>query len=163
EEADMYERLITVLEANGLHHYEISNFAKPGFESRHNHLYWRNDDYYGLGAGAHSYIKGVRRVNAGWTKKYIRLINESNNACVEEHTVPLQEKMEEEMFLGLRETIGVSRQHFQKRYGQPIEDIFGDALNNLTKKQLIKVDEDRITLTKQGVFLGNEVFQEFIT
>src|SRR5699024_4205519 len=119
-------------------------------------------DYYGLGAGAHSYIDGIRRVNAGWTKKYIRLINETGNAFVEEHLVNMQERMEDAMFLGLRETDGISRKHFRTRYGKHIEDVFGEALERLTDKQLINVSDDRISLTKQGVFLGNEVFQEFI-
>lgn len=162
EEADMYELLLEELACAGFGHYEISNFAKPGYESRHNQMYWQNDDYYGFGAGAHSYIGGIRRVNAGWTKKYIRLIKEEGHAFVETHEVSVRQKMEEEMFLGLRQLHGVSRQRFESRFGRKIEDVFGNAVERLMARRLLQTNGDRILLTKQGLFLGNEVFEAFI-
>lgn len=162
EEADMYEFLLSELAAHGFQRYEVSNFAKPGYESRHNQVYWRNEDYYGFGAGAHSYINGTRRVNAGWTKKYIRLIRDVGDAFVETHEVTPRERMEEEMFLGLRQSRGISRKHFETRFGQKLEDVFGDTVDRLLAKELLQQSGDRIFLTKQGLFLGNEVFQEFI-
>lgn len=163
EEADMFQVILDTLEKNGLRQYEISNFARSGYESRHNQVYWQNEDYYGFGAGAHSYINGVRRVNAGWTKKYIRLIRENGIAFVDEHSVNLREKMEDEMFLGLRKAEGISKRHFEERFGQRIDDVFGDAVDRLLQRNLLVEEGDRIFLTKQGVFLGNEVFQEFIS
>jgi oxygen-independent coproporphyrinogen-3 oxidase len=162
EEADMFEVIIDSLEENGFHQYEISNFARAGYESRHNRVYWQNEDYYGFGAGAHSYINGIRRVNAGWTKRYIRLIRENGTAFVDEHSVSIQEKMEDEMFLGLRKAEGISKRHFQKRFGRSVEEVFSDAVDRLLQRRLIIEKGDRIFLTKRGLFLGNEVFQEFI-
>ncbi|HET7580874.1 MAG TPA: radical SAM family heme chaperone HemW [Bacillales bacterium] len=163
EEAEMYELLLDKLAEGGFRQYEISNFAKTGFESRHNQVYWENNEYFGFGAGAHGYIDGVRRVNAGWTKKYIRLIGERGDACVEEHPVARQEKMEDEMFLGLRRTEGVSEKRFQERFGQKLDDAFSGAVRNLLDRELIRREGGRLLLTKQGLFLGNEVFQEFIS
>lgn len=163
EEADMYEYLLGMLDKHGLRRYEISNFARPGYESRHNRLYWENEDYYGLGAGAHSYMGGVRRVNAGWFKKYMRLVEEQGSACVQEHSVGPQEMMEDEMFLGLREAQGLSRRQFSARYECNLDDVFGDTVAGLIDRKLLAEDHGRIYLTKQGLFLGNEVFQEFIS
>lgn len=161
-EADMFEHVLQVLGGHGLHHYEISNFAKAGYESRHNQLYWENEEYYGLGAGAHGYVNSARRVNAGWFKKYMRLIEEQGDACVEKHPVGVQEKMEDEMFLGLREARGLSRKRFRKRYGRDMQEAFGESMNRLFDRGLLAEDGDRIYLTHQGLFLGNDVFQEFI-
>lgn len=162
EEADMFQLLLDMLAANGFRRYEISNFAKSGFESRHNRVYWQNDEYYGIGAGAHSYIGGVRRVNAGWTKKYIRLIHERGHAFVEESPVTKREQMEEEMFLGLRKAEGISIEGFKDRYGLSLNEVFGRPIEHLLSRQLLKQSGGNLMLTEKGLFLGNEVFQQFI-
>lgn len=105
-EASMYERLMEEMEKHGLHQYEISNFARAGFESRHNLTYWDNVEYYGIGAGAHGYTGGKRVANHGPVKKYITPLLSNELPVLEEHPVPLHERMEEEMFLGLRKTQG---------------------------------------------------------
>lgn len=162
EEADMFQYLLKKLKEYGFHRYEISNFAKAGFESRHNRVYWENEDYYGLGAGAHSYIGGVRRINAGWTKKYIRLMHEQGHAVVEENMVSKKEQMEEEMFLGLRKAEGVSTETFKNRYGLSVNEVFGRQIDQLLLSGLLIRSEGRIKLTEKGLYLGNEVFQQFI-
>ncbi|HET7628403.1 MAG TPA: radical SAM family heme chaperone HemW [Bacillales bacterium] len=161
-EAEMYEQIIETLGSRGLRQYEISNFAVPGYESRHNTMYWQNEDYYGFGAGAHGYLKNVRRVNAGWTKKYIRLIKEKGDAFVEESRVSLREQMGDHLFLGLRMADGVSRTGFFRRFGVRAEEVFGGELETLAGRKWIEVADDRIFLTKKGLFLGNEVFQAFV-
>ncbi|OEH93688.1 radical SAM family heme chaperone HemW [Bacillus solimangrovi] len=161
-EAQMYELLMVEMEKNGYHQYEISNFSQEGFESKHNITYWNNNEYFGFGAGAHSYVDGVRRVNAGPLSHYINRINNDGFPYIEEHLVTLEERMEEEMFLGLRKTDGVSKPRFYERYGKHLNEVFGSQINEYKQKQLLKETEDRVYLTKEGFFLGNEVFQSFL-
>ena len=100
-EVEMFEYIIQELERAGFEHYEISNFSKPGFESRHNLMYWDNAEYYGLGAGASGYVNGVRYKNHGPIRHYMQAVEEGNARVQEEHLTQT-EMMEEEMFLGLR-------------------------------------------------------------
>lgn len=161
-EAKMYDNLIERLRTNGLQQYEISNFAKLGYESRHNLLYWDNESYFGFGAGAHGYINGTRTINAGPLRGYFRLINENGTSIKTELPVSLQEQIEEEMFLGLRKSSGVNKTRFYHKYQTDIHQIYGKAIDKLKSRGLIFEDENIIALTKQGTFLGNEVFQEFL-
>ncbi|MBY6035426.1 radical SAM family heme chaperone HemW [Fictibacillus nanhaiensis] len=161
-EAAMYEYLIETLEKKGYRQYEISNFAIPGFESKHNLQYWNNNEYFGIGAGAHSYVEGVRRKNAGPLKQYMTLIEENGFPYTEEHLVSLVEKMEEEMFMGLRKQEGVSDQNFLARYGKSMFDVYRDPIDKLIRKGWVLEQDGRLFLTKDGIPLGNEVFQEFI-
>jgi putative oxygen-independent coproporphyrinogen III oxidase len=162
QEAAMYDVLIQTMERYGIHQYEISNFAKEGFESLHNLVYWDNEEYVGLGAGAHGYINGVRYSNHGPLKKYMEPVSLGEVPTIQSHDVTKGEMMEEEMFLGLRKTAGVSRKRFEEKFGAAVESIFPDALEEMTGKGLLEVEGDRIRLTKQGRFLGNEVFQSFL-
>ncbi|MCO7175669.1 radical SAM family heme chaperone HemW [Sporolactobacillus kofuensis] len=162
-EADMYGQIIFELEKHGLHHYEISNFAKPGYEGIHNSLYWQNEEYYGIGAGAHGYWKGVRYANAGPVKKYIERVHAHGHARTSEHPVTVTEKMEEEMFLGLRLMKGVSTSHFREKFGVPIDQIYGTQIARLQEEGLLTEHHGRLSLTRRGIFLGNNVFEAFIT
>lgn len=161
-EAEMYEYLIEALDKKGFKQYEISNFAIPGFESKHNLQYWNNNEYFGIGAGAHSYVEGTRRRNAGPLKQYMNLVEEHGFPYIEEHHVPLSEKMEEEMFMGLRKGEGVSDATFMNRYGRSMFDIYKEPIQRLIQKGWLEQREDSLVLTKDGRPLGNEVFQEFI-
>lgn len=161
-EAEMYEIVMEKMDQFGVKQYEISNFSKPGFESRHNLTYWNNEHYYGFGAGAHGYVNGKRTVNAGPLKKYMALIEEKGLPYTEETEVAFQEKIEEEMFLGLRKIPGVSKQVFQEKFGQPIEAFFADTVLELEKQGLLIHEKTHIFLTHKGKLLGNEVFQSFL-
>lgn len=161
-EAKMYDELMIQMEKYGFHQYEISNFAKKGFESRHNLTYWNNEEYYGIGAGAHGYVQGVRRANIGPINKYIDAVSQSGFAYMEEHEVTKTEMMEEEMFLGLRKTEGVYKAVFKQKYGAELKDVFGEQVHEQMEKSLLAENEERVYLTRQGRFLGNEVFQAFI-
>ncbi len=161
-EAEMYEMLMEEMDKHGLNHYEISNFAKVGFESRHNTTYWNNDYYYGFGAGAHSYVNGERIANYGPLKKYIEPLHMNELPRMSVHAVPLNERMEEEMFLGLRKAEGVSFLTFEKRYNHDAKIVFGEQINTLLERGLVEIENDVIKLTHQGKLLGNEVFQSFI-
>ncbi|MGM0835803.1 MAG: radical SAM family heme chaperone HemW [Bacillota bacterium] len=162
EEVQMYDVLMNEMEKHGYHQYEISNFAKEGYESRHNITYWDNSSYYGIGAGAHGYVEGVRRANHGPLKKYMDAISESGLGYKEEHTVTREERIEEEMFLGLRKTQGVSISGFARKFGANPLQILKEPIEENVKKGLLEIQGDYIRLTRKGKFLGNEVFQAFI-
>lgn len=161
-EADMYEMIISNLEKNGFHQYEISNFSKPGYESLHNSLYWKNEEYYGLGAGAHGYIDGRRIVNSGPIKKYIENVRQQGCGALHFHEVTEQERMEEEMFLGLRRLSGVSQSRFYRKFHRRLKSIYGTQIEQLKADGLIFEADDRIALTKKGIFFGNNVFEAFL-
>ncbi|WHY55148.1 radical SAM family heme chaperone HemW [Peribacillus simplex] len=161
-EASMYERLMEEMEKHGLHQYEISNFARAGFESRHNLTYWNNAEYYGIGAGAHGYTGGKRVANHGPVKKYITPLLANELPVLEEHPVPLHERMEEEMFLGLRKTEGVSLEIFKGKFFVEMTEIFRKPLEEGSVKGLLKVEDGFVRLTERGKLLGNEVFQSFL-
>ena len=160
-EAEMFEYIIAELEKAGFEHYEISNFSKPGFESRHNLMYWDNAEYYGVGAGASGYVDGVRYKNHGPIRHYLQAV-EAGNARVQEEVLTLKEKMEEEMFLGLRKKSGVSKKRFEEKFGVSFEDQYGAVVSELTEQGLLVPDRDIVRMTKQGLFLGDTVAEKFI-
>jgi putative oxygen-independent coproporphyrinogen III oxidase len=162
EEAEMYEEIMKQIGNHGYKQYEISNYARLGFESRHNLTYWNNEEYYGIGAGAHSYVNGTRNVNAGPLKKYMELITKTNFPYIERHEVTPEERMEEEMFLGLRKIEGVSKQRFFEKFQRPLHDVFGEPIRSEKQKGLLEETESHVRLTHQGKLLGNEVFQAFL-
>ena len=160
-EAEMFDYIIAELEKAGFEHYEISNFSKPGFESRHNLMYWDNAEYYGIGAGASGYVDGVRYKNHGPIRHYLQAV-EAGNARVQEEVLTLKEKMEEEMFLGLRKKSGVSKKRFEEKFGLSFEDQYGAVVSELTEQGLLVPDRDIVRMTKQGLFLGDTVAEKFI-
>ncbi|MDQ0269512.1 radical SAM family heme chaperone HemW [Cytobacillus purgationiresistens] len=161
-EAAMYETLMDEMEKQGFEQYEISNFAKPGFESKHNLTYWDNEWYYGFGAGAHGYVNGYRRSNYGPLKKYMDPLKEGKLPIIEEQKPTKAEQMEEEMFLGLRKIKGVSISRFEEKFSANPMQYFGEEIQTHIEKQLLQLDGDAIKLTRKGYLLGNEVFQSFI-
>jgi len=161
-EADMYEKLMAEMEQRGLKQYEISNFGRPGFESRHNLLYWDNAEYIGVRAGAHGYVNGVRDSNHGPLKKYMAPLEEGVRPILNTHEVPVNEKMEEQMFLGLRKTAGVSISGFQEKFQQSLEEVYGAILEKEVANEHLEIEDGRLKLTKQGRFVGNEVFEQFL-
>jgi len=161
-EAEMYGVLIDTMEAHGVHQYEISNFAHEGYSSTHNKIYWDNDEYAGFGAGAHGYLQGVRYSNVAPIKKYIELVMEGNRPLLHEHTVTLEERLEEEMFLGLRKTDGVTHAEFEQKFGQSMASLYEEIIAKLQQEKLLEMDEQGVRLTRRGRFVGNEVFQRFL-
>ncbi len=161
DELEMYLLLMSEMEKAGYIQYEISNFAKPGMESRHNITYWRNQDYYGLGAGAHGYVKRQRHIN-------IKGVNPYNEASgnglprLDSFEVTEQEAMEDFMMVGLRMRAGVSGSAFQAQFGKTLEEIFGAPLHKLLHAGLLEQDGGTYRLSKQGILFGNDVFGEFV-
>ncbi|WP_416354153.1 radical SAM family heme chaperone HemW [Agrilactobacillus fermenti] len=161
-EADMYELAINEFSKHGLNQYEISNFAKPGKESKHNLMYWHNEHYFGFGAGAYGYLDRDRYHNNGPIQQYMAPLRKHKLPVFEHHLVPFSEQVEEEMFLGLRTNKGVSKQHFQDKYGYTIDEIYGDTVKNLIQRHLLVDVNGHIRLTHDGRFFGNNVFAEFL-
>lgn len=166
DELAMYMLLIDQLKAAGYEHYEISNFAKPGYESRHNCTYWRNEPYYGLGAGAHGYASGERHVNVKGIQPFIDA-SLSRLPRLETNAVSEQEAMEDFMMVGLRLLRGVCEADFGSQFnGRTIKEVFGLPLDRLLKDGLLE-ETDTLPgggyrLSAKGIPLGNEVFGAFI-
>lgn len=160
-EAEMFEYIIEELEKAGFEHYEVSNFSKPGFESRHNLVYWDNAEYYGLGAGASGYVDGIRYKNHGPIRHYLEAVEAGKARITEEH-LTLEEKMEEELFLGLRKKTGVSKARFEEKFGISFDQRYGQVVASLTEQGLLVPDDKQVRMTKRGLFLGDTVAEKFI-
>ncbi|KXT79014.1 radical SAM family heme chaperone HemW [Streptococcus sp. DD13] len=161
-ESEMFEYILSELEAHGFEHYEISNFTKPGFESRHNLMYWDNAEYYGLGAGASGYLAGMRYRNRGPIQHYLTSIQEKGHARLHEEQLTQKEMMEEQMFLGLRKKAGVSITDFQTKFGVSFDRVYGPIADRLKEEGLLQEEGDRLRMTKRGLFLGDTVAERFI-
>ncbi|HEL0568810.1 TPA: radical SAM family heme chaperone HemW [Streptococcus equi subsp. zooepidemicus] len=160
-EAEMFEYIISEMEASGFEHYEISNFTKPGFESRHNLMYWNNDEYFGCGAGASGYLNGIRYRNRVPIQHYLKAVADGN-ARLSEEVLTKEEMMEEELFLGLRKKSGVSVSRFQEKFGLSFESRYGPVVRELQAQGLLVKDKDFVRMTKKGLFLGDSVAEKFI-
>ncbi|HGA3433293.1 TPA: radical SAM family heme chaperone HemW [Streptococcus agalactiae] len=160
-EAEMFEYIISEMERNGFEHYEISNFTKPGFESRHNLMYRDNVEYYGVGAGASGYLDGIRYRNRGPIQHYLKGVSEGN-ARLSEEVLSKNEMMEEELFLGLRKKEGVSIGKFEQKFGTSFEKRYGQIVQELQSDGLLKENNGFIQMTKKGLFLGDTVAEKFI-
>ncbi|MFB9325511.1 radical SAM family heme chaperone HemW [Paenibacillus aurantiacus] len=166
DELAMYMHLIDRLTGAGYGHYEISNFAKPGYESRHNITYWRNEPYYGIGAGAHGYAKGLRHVNVKGVQPYIDATL-TRLPRLSTETVDEREAMEDFMMVGLRLLGGVKNEDFMAQFeGRRIEEAFGETISRLVSDGLLERVTDTgnggYKLSAKGVPLGNEVFGAFL-
>jgi putative oxygen-independent coproporphyrinogen III oxidase len=162
EELEMYQLVRAFLSRHGYRQYEVSNFARPGRESRHNSTYWLNEEYYGLGTGAHGFVDGVRHANVKGVREYIRITGEGRRPAAEMHRMEPAEDAENFMILGLRMMDGVSRSRFAVRYGRTVERVFGDVVERLVRQGLLEERDDRIALTDRGLLFGNEVFAAFL-
>ena len=160
--AEMYELAESVLEQAGFTHYEISNWARPGFECRHNLVYWRNGAYLGFGAGAHSYRDKRRWWNVPTPAAYIARVQAGQAPEAGAEEIDLAQEMGETMMLGLRLREGVSAVTFQDRFGQALDAVYRRELDELVAQGLIQWDGQRVCLTTRGHLLGNQVFYRFI-
>lgn len=163
EELKMYLLLMERMEQAGYKQYEISNFAKPGFASRHNITYWKNEDYYGLGAGAHGYVGRKRHVNIKGVNPYVEAAK-AGLPRMEQFGVSREEAMEDFVMVGLRMLDGIRKADFRKQFDEELDDVFARPLNKMLSAGLLETHEDGegYRLSKQGVLFGNEVFAEFI-
>ncbi len=145
------------LEAKGYRRYEISNYAKEGFEAKHNQSYWERVDYLGLGLGASSLLGNVRYRNETDMAKYLEGAGQ-----VEEHALSRQEQMEEFMFLGLRRIAGVGEGDFLEAFGTEVDAVYGRVIAKWEKEALLERSSGRIRLTERGLEVGNRVLADFL-
>ncbi len=164
EETDraMYVYTKERLAKAGYERYEISNYAKPGCESRHNSSYWTGREYLGVGLGASSLFTNARYHNETDLTAYIKEVEAGKDIRREIERLVEAEQMEEFMILGLRRMCGISRAEFQSRFGKPLETIYGSALQKLRQQGLITIEGDRVALTEIGIDVSNQVFIEFL-
>jgi oxygen-independent coproporphyrinogen-3 oxidase len=161
-ELEMYKTSMRYLTSNGYNHYEISNFAKYGYECAHNHVYWNNMGYAGVGAGAFSFIDSVRSSNEKDVSKYIDGINENKNVNSFRENLLINQFASETVIMSLRLRQGISNADFYERFGYTIEDQFGEQINRLSKDGLISYADERLKLTEKGLFVADTVMTEFI-
>ncbi len=162
EEYAMGELTIQRLAEAGMHRYEISNYAKPGKECRHNLGYWDRVEYLGIGAGSSSLIKGERFDHIRDRKAYIEKIRNGESILIDREILSVESQMEEFMYLGLRKIEGVSRTDFQNYFGKNVDDVYGEILDKLEEEQLLEFSGNRIRLTHRGMDVSNCVLAEFL-
>ena len=158
----MYDYMTTALPELGYRRYEVSNFAKAGFESRHNRSYWHDVPYLGLGAAAHSYLEGKRYAATADIAEYIAGITAGREVSELEEEPTREHAMEEFAFLALRTAEGLSRQAFAAKFHVELDSVYGEVMANLRGQGLLLVDKAGCRLSEQGFKYGNVAFAEFI-
>ena len=155
EDAKMYELICKTLKENGYQHYEVSNFAKPSFQSIHNLTYWDNEEYYGFGVGAHFYLDGVRGYHKRNIYAYI-------NGCEElgKDKITKEDEMDYFLLLGLRKSKGISKKKFQEQYGLSLQDVYD--FSSFIKKGIIIENGDYFSLADAYFYVMNEVLVELL-
>lgn len=164
EELDrlMYERTKELLKNAGYNRYEISNYAKPGMESRHNSSYWTGIDYLGIGLGSSSLLNKKRYRNEENMECYLERVEKDETVQYLEEVLTPQSEMEEFMILGLRMMKGVSRKSFDQKFGKPLEEVYGEEIQKLIQLNLVDEREGYLFLTDGGIDVSNEVFTMFL-
>jgi len=160
--ADAYEQARALLLASGYLQYEISNFARPGFESHHNRKYWRLEPYLGLGAGAHSFDGRARWSNERSPADYAASLDRGELPIFERRALSEQEMMEEFFFLGLRQQEGVDLDRAASRWGRAALDSWQPQIDSLLERGLLESQGGRLRLPPRAYLVSNEVFQEFV-
>jgi oxygen-independent coproporphyrinogen-3 oxidase len=157
--ADMYELMLAKVASAGYVQYEISNFALPGFESRHNSKYWTLDPVYGFGVSAHSFDGVVRYANGRDTNAYVSVLETDGSPEAMREAVDVAS---EYIFLGLRLNRGIGLAEYSKRFGADLEDKYAEEIGRLKDLELVAISDDRMFLTGKGMLFSNEVFAAFV-
>lgn len=155
-QADMYELINEILSENGFYRYEISNFAKKGFESKHNLNYWNNNEYYGFGVAAHGYLNGMRYSNFRTLEQYVQKPTTHETG----HFLTKKEMLEEEIFLGFRKSDGINVKRIKERFGVDFEELYKDVLEKYS--EFFEKTSNGYTLNLRGVLISNVILAEFI-
>ena len=163
DERRMYERTEELLREAGYHRYEISNYAKEGYECQHNLGYWERKEYLGLGLGASSLIEETRFHNIDEMEEYLRDANNPILLRREQEKLDRQEQMEEFIFLGLRKIRGIQEEKFAEMFGEDIWDCYGKNLERVIKEGLLEREEGVLRLTRKGIDVSNYVFYEMLS
>ena len=159
---EMYEYTINYLKSHGYNQYEISNYAKDNFEFKHNVLYWKCEEYVGIGASASGYFNGIRYNNICELDNYEKMILEGEKPIEWEEKLSIKDEIEESIFLGLRMNEGIQISDFKEKYNFDFEKEYKNEIEKLSKMELIEIDNNRMKLTQKGREISNSVFVEFI-
>ncbi len=160
--ADMYEEAMARLESAGFRQYEISNVARPGFESRHNLKYWHDSGWLAFGCGAHGSRDGQRWRHVADTRAYVERVTAGADPVAERRSLDPEARLAEAMFMGLRLADGIPEAEYCARFGQDVWSRYGDALSPALEAGLLLREAGRIRLTRRGMLLANEVMQIFV-
>jgi oxygen-independent coproporphyrinogen-3 oxidase len=157
--AEMYELMLERIAEKGYQQYEISNFSKPGFESKHNNKYWLCEPVFAFGVSAHSFDGKKRWANKRDTNKYVQMIENGESPIVYNEEIDLTSEF---IFLNLRLTKGLSLAEYKKRFGIDLQSKFAGDLASLEEAQLIRFEDNHLRLTQKGMVYSNEVFAVFV-
>ena len=157
-QAEMYLKAVEFLTQNGFNHYEFSNFAKAGFESRHNLNYWNNNEYYAFGTASHGYLSNERYSHTNSVEEYIN--NPSEH--IKEYNETSKSKLEEEIFLGFRKMCGIDAEEINQKYGIDFEDKYKKIIDKYISTGFMKKTLKGYALTPKGVLVSNTILAEFI-
>jgi oxygen-independent coproporphyrinogen-3 oxidase len=160
--AQMYELAVELLASAGLHHYEISNFARAGFESEHNKTYWLNEPYLGFGAGAHSSWRGERYENVRSPREYVRRVSGGESTVSAREPIAREMQMAETVFLGLRLAEGVTWARFVKRFGVDAREVYREPIEFLARWGVLHADDEGMRLTEKGMLVSNQLLWRFL-
>jgi oxygen-independent coproporphyrinogen-3 oxidase len=142
--------------------YEISNFAKQGFQCRHNHVYWNGDEYYAFGPGAARYLKGRRETNIRSVLGWLNRLERNESPVTDSEELDLRHRARELIYLGLRRVAGISRASFHDRTGIDLDEFVGEVIHQQSKLGLMEDDGSQIRLTREGRFVADRVIMEFL-
>ncbi|MBE6008031.1 MAG: oxygen-independent coproporphyrinogen III oxidase [Lachnospiraceae bacterium] len=159
---EIYHLSCDILDRNGYKRYEISNFSKKGYESRHNSIYWRTDEYIGFGLGAHSYFKGERYHNTEDMERYIALSEDYESIKEDAEKLTKEDRISEFMFMGLRMDEGIKRSAFRERFGMDMNDVYRDMIIKYMDMGMIEETDGGIRITDKGIDVSNVIFSEFL-
>ncbi len=161
-EYQFYTHAIDTLEGAGFEHYEISNFARPGFRCRHNQVYWANHAYFGFGVGAARYVNGVRELNTRDTRTYIQRLQSGQAPTFQSECLPPRERAVETIAVQLRRAAGIDRSAFQRQSEFALDDLVGAKLAELSEQGLLRDDGLAVALTRKGKCLADAVVQALL-
>lgn len=161
-ERDMYLLAIDMLTEAGFEHYEVSNFARPGFECRHNQTYWNADEYFAFGPGAARYIDGERSTNHRSVVRWLSAVESSQTAIAESERLSDVERAREAIMLGLRRRKGIAFDWFAERFGQSLNEFAGPQLTRCLNNQWMELHDGRVALTREGLLIADSVVSEFL-
>lgn len=159
---EMYDICVKILRESGYDRYEISNFARQGYESRHNLKYWRCDDFLGFGAGAYSCVNGVRYDNVCGIKEYCMEFAEKKTAIEGKIILSEADQMSEFCFLGLRTVEGISADSFRSRFGKEMTCVFGDVLKKNLDRGTILYQDGFYRIAPEFLFVSNSILTDFV-
>ena len=162
EDRKMYQRTKEILKENGFTRYEISNYAKEGYECKHNCVYWQRGNYVGFGLGAASMVENVRWTNTRDFDRYLANCRQPFMLQEEKEVLSERDCMEEFMFLGLRMMQGVKKADFTRNFSKSMEEVYGDVIAKWEAQQMLYQDESHVWLSEQGIDVSNVIFSDFL-